>query len=307
MALVELLFSSRDDHAPCLLYNVHKEYAASTSAARTPNSNFLRGAKWSPDGACLLTASDDNCLRIYDTPLEAFQLAPQLAERAAEAAADAAAAAATGQQALEPAGQRVPAQPPSTAQQQQQHGGLPPALPAAAAAAAAARRSGDSLAPALRIQEGELLYDFCWYPCMSAAEPASCVLATTGRAQPVHLWDAITGELRCSYRFYNDLDEVEPAHSLAFNGEGDRLFCGFNKAVQEFRVERPGRQCRTLMTYKKGKEGLPGGWGAAVFVPAGMAQHTFSNSQRNCNQLQIVVHPRRTLAPSAAAGIERPA
>lgn len=28
---------------------------------------------------------------------------------------------------------------------------------------------------------------------MSAAEPASCCLATTGRAQPVHLWDALTG------------------------------------------------------------------------------------------------------------------
>ena len=34
--------------------------AAAATPARTPNSNFLRGVKWSPDGACLLTASDDN-------------------------------------------------------------------------------------------------------------------------------------------------------------------------------------------------------------------------------------------------------
>ena len=34
--------------------------AASGTPQRTPNSNFLRGVRWSPDGACLLTASDDN-------------------------------------------------------------------------------------------------------------------------------------------------------------------------------------------------------------------------------------------------------
>lgn len=26
----------------------------------TPHSNFLRGVKWSPDGACMLVAADDN-------------------------------------------------------------------------------------------------------------------------------------------------------------------------------------------------------------------------------------------------------
>lgn len=41
-------------------YARHPCCVASSSAARTPNSNFLRGAKWSPDGACLLTLSDDN-------------------------------------------------------------------------------------------------------------------------------------------------------------------------------------------------------------------------------------------------------
>jgi hypothetical protein len=32
---------------------------------------------------------------------------------------------------------------------------------------------------------------------MSAADPASCCFATTGSAQPVHLWDALTGALPC--------------------------------------------------------------------------------------------------------------
>ncbi len=156
--------------------------AAAASPSSTPNSNFLRGVKWSPDGACLMTASDDNrcggdagccgwtvsgnlfrlrllwlqhakvmrhlptslpcslcSLRIYDTPLEAFQLASPEAAAAGTAAGGSAA----GEP--EAAGQRVPAQPPAAAAGQQQAGG-----------------GRDSLAPALRIQEGELLYDWCW-------------------------------------------------------------------------------------------------------------------------------------------------
>ncbi|KAL4443842.1 hypothetical protein ABPG75_011579 [Micractinium tetrahymenae] len=233
--LLELQFGEGKD--PRVLYNVHQEYAASSSLARTPNSNFLRGAKWSPDGACLLTASDDGCLRIFDTPLEAFQLAGAAAE-AWDAAGDGPAAAA------EPAGQRTPAQPPAGGRQADGSDGR--------------QQERDTLRPALCIQEGELLYDFCWFPAMSAAEPASCCLATTGRAQPVHLWDALTGELRCSYRAYDDMDEVAPAHSLAFSLGGDRLFCGFNRAIREFRVERPGRDCSMLMAHKRGGEGLPG-------------------------------------------------
>lgn len=206
-------------------------------------------------------------LRIYDTPLEAFQLvAPS--PGAEHDAADGA------EQQL--AGQRVPAQPPAQPQ-------------------------GDSFAPALRIQDGELLYDFCWYSCMSAADPALCCLATTGRGQPTHLWDALTGgvrgggegggttgcgwtglhlpalhglgpptirqhnpahaagELRCTYRAYNDLDEVAPAHSLAFDAHGAMLYCGFDRGtVRAFRVDRPGRDCITVAAYRKGGEGLPG-------------------------------------------------
>ncbi|KAI7843049.1 hypothetical protein COHA_003223 [Chlorella ohadii] len=226
----------RFDKPPRELYIVHREYAAAASPSSTPNSNFLRGVKWSPDGACLMTASDDNCLRIYDTPLEAFQLA----DPEAAAAGTAAGGSAAGEP--EAAGQRVPAQPSAAAAGQQQAG-----------------CGQDSLAPALRIQEGELLYDWCWYSRMSAAEPASCCLATTGRAQPVHLWDALTGQLRCSYRAYNDMDEVEAAHSLAFDCEGGTLFCGFSRGLlRSFRLERPGRDCSTILAYKKGGEGLPG-------------------------------------------------
>jgi hypothetical protein len=34
------------------------------------------------------------------------------------------------------------------------------------------------------------------------------------------LWDAGSGELRATYRGYNDVDEVTPAFSLAFSPDG---------------------------------------------------------------------------------------
>ncbi len=34
------------------------------------NGNFLKGCKWSPDGTCIITNSNDSVLRIYDTTIE---------------------------------------------------------------------------------------------------------------------------------------------------------------------------------------------------------------------------------------------
>ncbi|KAM7424832.1 Telomerase Cajal body protein 1 [Porites harrisoni] len=38
----------------------------------SPASNFLKGCKWSPDGSCVLTNSDDNVLRIFNLPVELY-------------------------------------------------------------------------------------------------------------------------------------------------------------------------------------------------------------------------------------------
>lgn len=118
-------------------------------------------------------------LRIYDTPPEAFELTQRQLSAAAEAADGSA---------PQPAGQRAPAQPPAAAAALQ-------AVAPQAAAGGGGGSGGDGLAPALRLDCGELLYDWCWFAGMSAADPASCCLATTGRAAPVHLWDALTGGL----------------------------------------------------------------------------------------------------------------
>ncbi len=43
----------------------------------------------------------------------------------------------------------------------------------------------DNLPAALYVDEGETIYDYAWYPGMLAAEPASCVFASTARV-PAH-------------------------------------------------------------------------------------------------------------------------
>ena len=43
------------------------------------------------------------------------------------------------------------------------------------------QETSDSFAAALQVQEGELVYDYAWYSCMSTADPVSCCFATTSR------------------------------------------------------------------------------------------------------------------------------
>lgn len=62
-----------------------------------------------------------------------------------------------------------------------------------------------NFASALTVKEGGLIYDTCWYPFMSAWEASTCCFLSTSKESPVHLWDAITGELRATYRGYNKL------------------------------------------------------------------------------------------------------
>lgn len=80
-----------------------KPFAGASAAC--PNTNFLKGVRWAPDGSCCLTASDDNRLRVFDLPQEAYQQL-QAADPAQAAAEPDTAAAADGgsiswQQALE--------------------------------------------------------------------------------------------------------------------------------------------------------------------------------------------------------------
>ncbi|XP_053608230.1 telomerase Cajal body protein 1 homolog [Plodia interpunctella] len=103
-------------------------------------------------------------------------------------------------------------------------------------------RTIDVLDSVIHVKEAGLVYDFCWYPFMNSAIPESCCWITTRQNAPVQMWDAFDGSLRCSYRGFNAVDEMEPALSITFNREGSRIIAGYKKVLRTFDVERPGRE-----------------------------------------------------------------
>ncbi|EFN80355.1 telomerase Cajal body protein 1 [Harpegnathos saltator] len=99
---------------------------------------------------------------------------------------------------------------------------------------------------ALTIKEGGLIYDTCWYPFMSTWDPTTCCFLSTSKESPAHLWDAITGELRATYRAYNQVDEIEASISIQFVNSASEIWCGFQNVVRTFDTNRPGRQTNDI-------------------------------------------------------------
>lgn len=123
------------------------------------------------------------------------------------------------------------------------------------------------MVPVLRMVEGDTIYDYCWYSLMSSTQPDTSYVASSSRENPIHIWDAFTGELRASFRAYNHLDELTAAHSLCFSPDGSQLFCGFNRTVRVFSTSRPGRDCEVRTTFAK-KQGQSGIISCLAFSPA---------------------------------------
>ncbi|XP_060602339.1 telomerase Cajal body protein 1-like [Ruditapes philippinarum] len=160
------------------------------------NKNYLRGCKWSPDGTCILTNSNDNKLKLFNLPDELYYSGGE-------------------------------------------------------------NKIIDGLKPVLNMKEADTVYDFCWYPLMSSSQPETACLAVTSKDTPVHLYDAFTGDIRCSYRAYNHLDEVVAAHCVKFSSDGNKIYCGFNKMIRVFDVTRPGRDFESRPTFaKEGQRGI---------------------------------------------------
>ncbi|KAM4643500.1 LOW QUALITY PROTEIN: uncharacterized protein AAGF69_015237, partial [Amazona ochrocephala] len=112
--------------------------------------------------------------------------------------------------------------------------------------------------PALRVPEGDTIYDYT-FPLMDSRQPQTCLMASSSRDNPVHLWDAFDGTLRGSFRAYNHLEEPVAPHSLAFTPDGSRLLGGCG-SVRIFPTERPGRshQEQSLRQGGQGQRGLIG-------------------------------------------------
>lgn len=102
------------------------------------------------------------------------------------------------------------------------------------------------LTPTLTIKEGGIIYDTCWFPFMNSWSPETCCFLSTSKESPVHLWDAYTGELRATYRPYNQVDEIEAPISVQFVDYGKAVWCGFKNTLRIFDAQRPGRQTSTI-------------------------------------------------------------
>ncbi|XP_077254008.1 transducin/WD40 repeat-like superfamily protein [Tasmannia lanceolata] len=196
----------RFDIPPHRFYHFSHQFRNSSN----PN-NFLKGIKWSPDGSCFLTNSEDNTLRVFDLPDKNRD---------------------TNENAY---------------------------LPAA---------DEDPYASNLLVSEGESVYDYCWYPYMHSSDPTTCVFASTTRDHPIHLWDAIAGQLRCTYRAYDSMDEITAAFSVAFNPSGTKIFAGYNKSIRVFDIHRPGRDFEHYSATQGNKDGQSGILSSIAFSPS---------------------------------------
>ncbi|XP_065680183.1 uncharacterized protein LOC100205627 isoform X3 [Hydra vulgaris] len=110
--------------------------------------------------------------------------------------------------------------------------------------------------PIVCIVGGETVYSTCWYPFMNFANPHSCLFLGSSRDHPVHLWDAVTGEVRCSYRAFDQMDELISALSVSFNKDGTKIYSGFNNKVCIFESSRPGRDCIEISTVARMQHGI---------------------------------------------------
>ncbi|CAD7695840.1 unnamed protein product [Ostreobium quekettii] len=201
---------------PWPMFAFESEYAGGVANSlepcpKCPQSNFLKGVKWTPDGSCLMTASEDKWLRFYSLPQD---MDHELSHEAEESTC-----------------------------------------------------AMDPYSPFLRIFEGEIIYDYAWYPAMVATEPVSCCCASTSRAHPIHLWDCLTGALRATYRSYDNVDEITAALSVAFQQDGRKLYAGFDKTIRVFDTVRPGRDSQCVATFRKASDGQRGIISCFAFPP----------------------------------------
>ncbi|XP_031621676.1 telomerase Cajal body protein 1 homolog [Contarinia nasturtii] len=98
----------------------------------------------------------------------------------------------------------------------------------------------------VHVNEGGIVYDYCWFPLMNSNDAATCCWLATRQNEPIQLWDAYYGDLRCSYRGYNAVDEVESALSVTFSHDGSEVIGGYKKTLKIFKTNVPGRDYESI-------------------------------------------------------------
>lgn len=210
------------------------------------SGNYARGCTWAPDGSCLLVASNDNRLRLFNLPPSLTGLGSEECERDHRNSTTEG-----GARALSPHASTTAGSTREKATGSVSHQG---------SSSAAATPVSVSLTPAVTVHEGGLIYDYAWAPFMRSDDAATCVFASSSRDHPVHLWDAYSGRLRATYQNYDQYDAMTAAHSLAFSSDGLRLLCGLRRLLHVHDVSRPGRNytVRPTKPRRGGGSGISG-------------------------------------------------
>lgn len=125
--------------------------------------------------------------------------------------------------------------------------------------------------PDILIKETEMIYDFAW---------RESDILTTGRYQPIHLRDTVTGGLKATYSCYNHLDEVTHAFSLCPVPGEDQLLCGLKSQVREFDLNLPGRVCRVLPTCEKRGRGQQVGIISSLAISPNLSMYAAGSYSR---------------------------
>ena len=74
--------------------------------------------------------------------------------------------------------------------------------------------------------------------------------------QPVHLYDALTGQLRASYPYIDHQERYVSPHSMIFSSDGSRIICGSKNQVAVFSVDRQGGPDVIMSTKTATKPGI---------------------------------------------------
>ncbi|KZT03232.1 uncharacterized protein LAESUDRAFT_705126 [Laetiporus sulphureus 93-53] len=116
------------------------------------------------------------------------------------------------------------------------------------------------------IKQPSPILDFEWFPTATLRDPASFCFIASVRECPVKLLDGSDGRLRASYKIVDHRERFIAPHSLAFNMSMDKLYCGFEDAIEIFDVQSPGEGTRLHTSpSKKSRDGLKGIISALAF------------------------------------------
>ncbi|KLT44114.1 WD40 repeat-like protein [Cutaneotrichosporon oleaginosum] len=135
-----------------------------------------------------------------------------------------------------------------------------------------------------------------WYPSASRLAPETFCFVASVRDAPVRLIDGTDGRLRASYPIVDHRERFIAPHSFAFNPSADKLYCGFENAIEVFDVASPGYdngERLKLGLTRKEKGGQRGIISALAFSP-----HQLSTFAAGSFAGSVVLYDEDTGSPS---------